>query len=120
MSHAALPVTTPSTHTAQQIIANGDQINFPLILQAFQAPAKSASDPEVGIKHRKESHKEVERRRRENINHAISELGEVVPGNEKNKGRIIQGAADYIRELRSQNRALKEKVTAVEEMYEQA
>ena len=47
----------------------------------------------------------VERRRRETINEGINELSKVVPGNDKNKGAILQSALNYIGELLSRERA---------------
>lgn len=41
----------------------------------------------------------VERRRREVINEGIENLAKLVPGSDKNKGAILQGAIRYIQEL---------------------
>ncbi|KAJ2496172.1 basic helix-loop-helix protein [Coemansia sp. RSA 1972] len=49
---------------------------------------------------RRDSHKEVERRRREVINNGIDRLAELIPGAEKNKGRIIAQAVEYVHRLR--------------------
>ncbi|KAH9821231.1 hypothetical protein DFH28DRAFT_1092889 [Melampsora americana] len=51
--------------------------------------------------HRKNNHKEVERRRRETINEGITELKKIVPGSEKNKGEILKQAVRYIQRLKS-------------------
>ncbi|KAG0144023.1 hypothetical protein CROQUDRAFT_47897 [Cronartium quercuum f. sp. fusiforme G11] len=50
--------------------------------------------------HRKNNHKEVERRRRETINEGITELKKIVPGTEKNKGEILKQAVRYIQALK--------------------
>ncbi|KAI7825016.1 hypothetical protein BX661DRAFT_125932, partial [Kickxella alabastrina] len=52
-------------------------------------------------RNRKNSHKEVERRRREVINQGIERLALLIPGVEKNKGRIIAQAVDYIHRLKT-------------------
>lgn len=52
-------------------------------------------------KMRRESHKEVERRRRELINSGISELAKIVPNcSERNKGGILQCAVQYVQQLK--------------------
>jgi hypothetical protein len=53
------------------------------------------------LKKQKESHNEVERRRRENINQIISELATLVPETHPGqpKGVILRKTADYIREI---------------------
>nr|CAI6604201.1 BBF_HP1_G0030710.mRNA.1.CDS.1 [Saccharomyces cerevisiae] len=47
-------------------------------------------------KQRKDSHKEVERRRRENINTAINVLSDLLPVRESSKAAILARAAEYI------------------------
>ena len=42
----------------------------------------------------------MERRRRETINEGINELAKIVPGNEKNKGSILQRAIAFITQLK--------------------
>ena len=44
----------------------------------------------------------VERRRREVINEGIENIAKIVPGNEKNKGAILQRTAQYIQELQTE------------------
>ncbi|KAJ3255043.1 hypothetical protein HK103_006663 [Boothiomyces macroporosus] len=61
----------------------------------------------------------VERRRRENINAGIQELAELIPGQEKNKGRILQRAVQYIHELKQQDSANMEKWSLEKMLYEQ-
>ncbi|KAF1803290.1 hypothetical protein FB192DRAFT_1277695 [Mucor lusitanicus] len=68
------------------------------------------------IQRRRENHNHVERRRRDNINNTIFELSSVVPnaiqpGQKPNKGNILKLSLDYIRELQSENAALKERLS---------
>ncbi|KAJ2798577.1 basic helix-loop-helix protein, partial [Coemansia guatemalensis] len=69
---------------------------------------------------RRDSHKEVERRRREVINHGIDSLAELIPGAEKNKGRIIAQAVDYIGRLRANEEKNIEKWTIEKLLADQA
>jgi len=66
-------------------------------------------EKERTIQKRKENHKEVERRRRDNINLGISELAKIVPDCEKNKGSILQKSVEYIKYLQKTNLATIEK-----------
>ncbi|RUS15567.1 helix-loop-helix DNA-binding domain-containing protein, partial [Endogone sp. FLAS-F59071] len=54
------------------------------------------------LKRRRENHNYVERRRRDNINHTIYEISEVVPnafqpGQKPNKGNILRLALEHIK-----------------------
>ncbi|KAJ1919487.1 basic helix-loop-helix protein [Mycoemilia scoparia] len=69
---------------------------------------------------RRESHKEVERRRRETINEGITELANLIPGAERNKGRILQQAVSYIRQLKETEASNIEKWTLEKLLTEQA
>ncbi|KAJ1721381.1 basic helix-loop-helix protein [Coemansia biformis] len=69
---------------------------------------------------RRDSHKEVERRRREVINGGIDRLADLVPGAEKNKGRIIAQAVDYIHRLRTNEEKNIEKWTIEKLLADQA
>ncbi|ORX65134.1 hypothetical protein DL89DRAFT_217073, partial [Linderina pennispora] len=71
-------------------------------------------------KQRKESHKEVERRRREVINQGIDRLAELVPSAEKNKGRILAQAVDYIHRLKATEAKNIEKWTIEKLLADQA
>lgn len=56
---------------------------------------------------RKESHKQVERRRRETINSAIEDLGKLIPeAPETNKGSILTRSVDFMRTLKQENEKL--------------
>lgn len=95
--------------------------------QQPQQPQQQAVDeekPPVGSdewhRQRRENHKQVERRRRENINEGISEIARIVPGCEKNKGSILNRAAVYIRQLKDTEAATLEKWTLEKLLTDQA
>ncbi|KAG1469678.1 hypothetical protein G6F56_003115 [Rhizopus delemar] len=60
---------------------------------------------------RRESHKLVERKRREAINQGINEIASRVPGCEKNKGSILHRAVEYIQQLKDQEAVMIEKAS---------
>lgn len=80
--------------------------------------------PEVGSEEwnrlRKNTHKAIERRRRETINAGIDSLARVVPGSEKNKGGILQRAVQYIHQLKENETANIEKWTLEKLLTDQA
>ncbi|KAJ3297104.1 basic helix-loop-helix protein [Rhizoclosmatium sp. JEL0117] len=67
-------------------------------------PPSTANKVEAGTsdwhKQKKETHKEVERRRRDVISNGIDTLADMIPYAEKKKGKVVQAAAMYIRELK--------------------
>lgn len=71
---------------------------------------------------RKDNHKEVERRRRGNINEGINELGRIVPsGNgEKAKGAILARSVQYIHHLKENEARNIEKWTLEKLLMDQA
>ncbi|KAI0938006.1 hypothetical protein AcW1_002333 [Taiwanofungus camphoratus] len=71
---------------------------------------------------RKDNHKEVERRRRGNINEGISELGRIVPNGsgEKAKGAILSRAVQYIHHLKENEARNIEKWTLEKLLMDQA
>ncbi|KAF7361217.1 putative transcriptional regulator [Mycena sanguinolenta] len=71
---------------------------------------------------RKDSHKEVERRRRGNINEAIDELARTVPNGsgEKSKGAILSRAVQYIHHLKENEARNIEKWTLEKLLMDQA
>lgn len=85
---------------------------------------ETASKPAVGSeewhRQRRENHKQVERRRRETINDGINEIAKMVPGSEKNKGSILQRAAQYIQQLKDNEAATIEKWTLEKLLTDQA
>ncbi|EDO18001.1 hypothetical protein Kpol_1054p48 [Vanderwaltozyma polyspora DSM 70294] len=68
---------------------------------------------------RKDSHKEVERRRRENINMAINKLSDLLPVKESSKAAILSRAAEYIQKLKETENANIEKWTLQKLLSEQ-
>ncbi|KAI0399929.1 hypothetical protein F4802DRAFT_610492 [Xylaria palmicola] len=89
-------------------------------------PNRASTQPKLAVgseewhKQRKDSHKEVERRRRETINEGINELAKIVPGCEKNKGSILQRAVAYILQLKQNEAQNIEKWTLEKLLTEQA
>ncbi|KTW31541.1 hypothetical protein T552_00183 [Pneumocystis carinii B80] len=69
---------------------------------------------------RRSNHKEVERRRRETINESISELSRIVPGCEKNKGKILERTVSYIQQLKENEANNIEKWTLEKLLTDQA
>ncbi|KAA8914941.1 hypothetical protein TRICI_002777 [Trichomonascus ciferrii] len=88
------------------------------------SPPDSGSKPGVGSnewhKLRKDNHKEVERRRRENINKGIERIAELLPECEKQKSLILQRAYEYIKKLKSQEASNMEKFALEKLLTEQA
>ncbi|KIO17328.1 hypothetical protein M407DRAFT_173335 [Tulasnella calospora MUT 4182] len=72
---------------------------------------------------RKDNHKEVERRRRGNINEGINQLAAIVPnaaGGEKAKGAILGRAVTYIHQLKDNEARNIEKWTLEKLLMDQA
>ncbi|QRV92432.1 centromere-binding protein 1 [Ceratobasidium sp. AG-Ba] len=71
---------------------------------------------------RKDNHKEVERRRRSNINEGINELARMVPnvGAEKAKGAILARSVQYIHDLKENEARNIEKWTLEKLLMDQA
>jgi hypothetical protein len=92
------------------------------IIQGIQdyTTIRKPMDSEEHARHKKENHKEVERRRRETINIGIQTLAEIIPCNEKNKARILQSAAIYITELQKAETTNVEKWTLEKILFEKA
>lgn len=72
--------------------------------------------------HRKEHHRKVEKRRRETINGHFQQIASIVPNCEKNdnKGRILQRAAEYIRQLQENETSLVHKYALEKLVTDQA
>ncbi|THH26386.1 hypothetical protein EUX98_g7803 [Antrodiella citrinella] len=77
---------------------------------------------EEWTRQRKDNHKEVERRRRGNINEGINELGRIVPNGsgEKAKGAILNRAVQYIHHLKENEARNIEKWTLEKLLMDQA
>ncbi|WWD05024.1 hypothetical protein V865_003095 [Kwoniella europaea PYCC6329] len=69
--------------------------------------------PHEYVRLKKDSHKEVERRRREGINDGINEIAQLIPGgtDRKGKGTVLKRAVAYIIELNDKVRADQEELT---------
>ncbi|KAI8337565.1 hypothetical protein BC941DRAFT_425630 [Chlamydoabsidia padenii] len=65
-------------------------------------PTKLVPGSPEWFERRKENHKRVERKRRETINRAMDDLAAVIPGNEKNKSRLLVRAVQHIKGLRDE------------------
>ena len=60
---------------------------------------RSLTAPETDVRNRRESHRAIERRRRDHINSGIEELSKLVPGVPRSKGKTVHRAAAYIRHV---------------------
>ncbi|KZS95666.1 hypothetical protein SISNIDRAFT_542647 [Sistotremastrum niveocremeum HHB9708] len=86
----------------------------------------SKKKPEQGTEEwqrlRKDNHKEVERRRRGNINEGINELARIVPNGagEKAKGAVLSRAVQYIHHLKDNEARNIEKWTLEKLLMDQA
>ncbi|VEU21399.1 DEKNAAC102729 [Brettanomyces naardenensis] len=117
--------------SANQVTATSKLAGLPIhsqnltltVPQATQLPpetGKPVHGSEEWHKLRKMNHKEVERRRRESINHAILELQDLLPTHSSNKSQIIKRAAEYIRRLKENENANIEKWTLEKLITDQA
>lgn len=82
----------------------------------------AAMGSEEWQRQRKDNHKEVERRRRGNINEGINELGRIVPNGsgEKSKGAVLARAVQYIHHLKENEARNIEKWTLEKLLMDQA
>lgn len=93
---------------------------------AASAGGRRGRNPAIGsdewTRQRKDNHKEVERRRRGNINEGINELGRIVPNGtgEKAKGAILARAVQYIHHLKENEARNIEKWTLEKLLMDQA
>lgn len=87
-----------------------------------RAARSAAMGTDEWTRQRKDNHKEVERRRRGNINEGINELGRIVPNSsgEKAKGAILQRAVQYIHHLKENEARNIEKWTLEKLLMDQA
>lgn len=116
------PYTEPQADLNQQQHQSRSPNQQPqqLVHQASESDGKPAVGSDEWHKQRRENHKQVERRRRENINEGINEIARIVPGCEKNKGSILNRAASYIRQLKDTEAATLEKWTLEKLLTDQA
>jgi transcriptional regulator CBF1 len=102
----------PSAHDAEAPPGEGSDSpnrSFP------SSPNKPRPEPGTveWARQRKDNHKEVERRRRGNINEGINELARMIPqsGGDKAKGAVLQRAVQYVRHLKDNEQKSMEKWT---------
>ncbi|CAN6615500.1 centromere-binding protein 1 [Trichomonascus vanleenenianus] len=116
----AAPQTTPSVgHLAseQQAQGQGGAEVHPGMVQQGKRPAVGT---EEWHRIRRDSHKEVERRRRVSINEGINKIAEIVPDCDKQKSHILRRAYDYIVKLKENEQANMQKWTLEKLLTEQA
>jgi len=90
-------------------------------------PDKIAREEKIG--NRRATHNEVERRRRDNINHWIMKLGKLIPADSEDdpltmnggkqalsKGGILAKACEYLADVRETNNYLREALAEKEEV----
>lgn len=101
---------------------NGQQHSHLIMHNSMGSPQvpKPAVGSQEWHKLRRDNHKEVERRRRENINDGIQALSQIVPNCDKNKGQILQRAVEYIKQLKDNEAANIEKWTIEKLLTEQS
>ncbi|CCH46163.1 Upstream stimulatory factor 1 [Wickerhamomyces ciferrii] len=104
----------PSSNTSQQ---SPEQSTTQILHQSSEKPL-AGSDEWHRI--RKDNHKEVERRRRENINSGIKELSTLLPTQDTNKSQILQRAIEYIKRLKENENNNIEKWTLEKLLTDQA
>lgn len=116
--------TQQQQHQPQQHQQPPQQPQQPQVILHNQLSATVGPKPPVGSpewhRQRRDNHKEVERRRRENINEGIHTLSQIVPNCDKNKGQILQRAAEYIRQLKETEATLIQKYTIEKLLNEQS
>ncbi|KAF9450752.1 hypothetical protein P691DRAFT_809583 [Macrolepiota fuliginosa MF-IS2] len=117
---------------SQSVQSVGATVGTPEKTGSTPTPTSAASsggrrrNPAMGsdewTRQRKDNHKEVERRRRGNINEGINELGRIVPsGNgEKAKGAILARSVQYIHHLKENEARNIEKWTLEKLLMDQA
>ena len=111
--------TQPQAVQFQTIQNYNTSILHPQTTRNIHTPKPPVGSDEW-LKQRRANHKEVERRRRETINEGINELAKLIPEDEKNKGRIIARAVQYIQHLKEQEATNLEKWTLEKLLCEQA
>jgi bHLH factor len=107
------PVETDKTDKTDKIVRSSHQI-------LHNNPDKPMAGSEEWHRIRKDNHKEVERRRRENINSGIKELAALLPSPETNKSQILQRAIEYIKRLKENEQNNIEKWTLEKLLNDQA
>lgn len=99
--------------------ASIEEMNERRLLAKRGRKITATAGSEAWKQQRKDSHKEVERRRRENINMAINALSGLLPVKESSKAAILSRAAEYIQKLKETENANIEKWTLQKLLSEQ-
>lgn len=84
-----------------------------------QSSIKPLAGTDEWHKIRRDNHKEVERRRRDNINAGIKEIASLLPVQDSNKAAILQRAAEFIKRLKDNENNNMEKWTLEKLLSEQ-
>jgi bHLH factor len=105
--------TIPSVHDAEA--PPGEVGDSPSRGSTSGSPSKGRAEPGTveWAQQRKDNHKEVERRRRGNINEGINELARILPyqQGDKAKGAVLQRAVQYVKQLKESEQKVMEKWT---------
>ncbi|KAI3604243.1 putative cbf1-centromere binding factor 1 [Moniliophthora roreri] len=133
LSAVAMQVAPPApvSHDNADDVGDDDgsdskEKDSPTTTPAPAATGRRRNNPQMGsdewTRQRKDNHKEVERRRRSNINEGINELGRIVPNGsgEKSKGAILSRAVQYIHHLKENEARNIEKWTLEKLLMDQA
>ncbi|KAK2460382.1 hypothetical protein APHAL10511_007547 [Amanita phalloides] len=126
LSAVAIQAAPPSSPDEDSEPTPKDGSQPPASSSTATAGRRGARNAAIGTdewtRQRKDNHKEVERRRRGNINEGINELGRIVPnGNgEKAKGAILARAVQYIHHLKDNEARNIEKWTLEKLLMDQA
>ncbi|KAI3640929.1 hypothetical protein MIR68_001807 [Amoeboaphelidium protococcarum] len=92
----------------------------PLLLSHMQKSKRNSVTRSEDAQQRKRrlSHREVEKRRREHINEAISKICALIKltddGETKNKGEVLDGAVIFIEKMLKQDKDQKERICSLE------
>jgi len=105
--------TSSSSHQQQSPLQSSTQI-------LHQNSEKPLAGTDEWHRIRKDNHKEVERRRRENINAGIKELAALLPTQDSNKSQILQRGIEYIKRLKENENNNIEKWTLEKLLTDQA
>ncbi|CAB4254647.1 similar to Saccharomyces cerevisiae YJR060W CBF1 Dual function helix-loop-helix protein [Maudiozyma barnettii] len=116
-SNSLSGVTTGDDNTSIAIARDIDEARKRLAKRGRKPAPITGTDE--WKKQRRDSHKEVERRRRESINHHINNLSLLLPVKETSKAAILARASEYIEKLKETENANIEKWTLQKLLSEQ-
>lgn len=107
------------SHHIHSIATDDSELNGTRILNKRGRKTTALVGSEAWRQQRKFLHKEVERRRRENINMAINTLGVLLPVKETSKAAILNRSVEYIQKLKETENSNIEKWTLQKLLSEQ-